>query len=42
LDEGIKQIKDKGYANKHTGGGKKIYQAAFAFLGRDGIAVRID
>jgi len=42
LDEGLKQIKDKGYASKYTGSSKTIYQAAFAFLGRDEIAVRID
>ena len=42
LDEGIGQIKSRGYANKYIGQGKKIYLAAFAFLGRDDINMRIE
>ena len=41
LDDGIKQINEKDYANKFAGGTKKIYKAAFAFLGRDDIAMKI-
>jgi hypothetical protein len=37
LDEGLAQIKDRGYADKYAGSGKTIYQAVFAFLGRDDI-----
>ena len=42
LDDGIKQIRGKGYADKYTGSGKAIYQAAFAFLGRDDIEMNIE
>ena len=42
LDEGMKQIKDKGYADKFTGSGKEIRLAAFAFLGRDDIEMRAE
>ena len=37
LEDGMVQIKDRGYCNKYAGSGKTIYQAAFAFLGRDEI-----
>jgi hypothetical protein len=37
LREGLEQIKERGYCNKYLGSGKTIYQAAFAFLGRDDI-----
>ena len=37
LEQGMKQISDKGYADKYKGSGKTIYQAAFAFLGRDNV-----
>ena len=37
LKQGMKQIADRGYADKYKGSGKKIYQAAFAFLGRDNV-----
>jgi len=40
LDEGVKQIHTKGYAQKYTGSGKEVIQAAFAFLGRDNIETR--
>ncbi|MDR0490150.1 MAG: PD-(D/E)XK nuclease domain-containing protein, partial [Oscillospiraceae bacterium] len=40
LEEGLQQIKDRGYADKYIGSGKEIYQAAFAFLGRDDIEMR--
>ena len=29
------QIKGRGYAGKHTGSGKTVHQAVFAFLGRE-------
>jgi hypothetical protein len=41
LDEALDQIKDRGYSQKYEGGGKTIYQAAFAFLGRDEIEMRV-
>ena len=37
LKEGMDQIKDRGYSKKYFGSGKTVYQAAFAFLGRDDI-----
>ena len=37
LELGMKQITDKGYAKKYMGSTKTIYQAAFAFLGRDNV-----
>ena len=37
LEDGMKQIKDRGYANKFTGSGKNVTLAALAFLGRDDI-----
>ena len=37
LEQGMKQINDRGYADKYKGSGKTIYLAAFAFLGRDNI-----
>ena len=37
LKLGMKQISDKGYTGKYIGSGKIIYQAAFAFLGRDNV-----
>ena len=37
LDEGMRQIESRGYADKFAGSGKKIIKAAFAFLGRDDI-----
>jgi hypothetical protein len=40
LDEGMGQIQDRGYYKKYTGSGKRMYQAAFAFLGRDDIDMR--
>ena len=42
LDEGMRQIKDKGYANKYSGSGKKIYLIAFAFLGRADIEMIVE
>ena len=35
LNLGMKQINDRGYANKYKGSGKTVYLAAFAFLGKD-------
>ena len=37
LNNGMKQLIDRGYAKKFESSGKQIYQAAFAFLGRDDI-----
>ena len=37
LDDGIAQIKSRGYHEKYAGKGKTIYQVAFAFLGRNEI-----
>ena len=42
LDKGLAQIKDRGYYKKYTGSGKTIYQAAFAFLGRDDIEMLVE
>lgn len=42
LGEGMKQIKDRGYSSKFAGSGKAVYQAAFAFLGRDDIEMRTE
>jgi hypothetical protein len=39
LEKAMRQIEDRGYYKKYTGSGKAIYQAAFAFLGRDNIAM---
>ena len=41
LDEAMGQIKEKGYSKKYVGSGKKVYEAAFAFLGRDNIEMRV-
>jgi len=41
LEEGQRQISDRGYAKKYEGSGKKIIKAAFAFLGRDEIEMRV-
>ena len=42
LDEAMKQINDRGYCAKFAGVNKTIYKAAFAFLGRDNIEMRVD
>ena len=42
LDEAMAQIKDRGYHKKYIGSGKTIYQAAFAFLGRDEIEMKTE
>ena len=42
LGEGMRQIKGGGYADKYAGSGKVVYQAAFAFLGRDEIEMRVE
>jgi len=42
LAEGIKQIKDRGYADKYSGSGKTLFRAAFAFLGRDDIEMQVE
>ena len=42
LDDTIKQINDRGYCDKFIGSGKEIYKAAFAFLGRDEIEMRVE
>ena len=41
LDEALSQIKARGYGAKYQGRGKTVYQAAFAFLGRDSIEMAI-
>ncbi|MCL1805157.1 MAG: ATP-binding protein, partial [Clostridiales bacterium] len=41
LDEGVRQLADRGYADKYIGSGREIIQAAFAFLGRDNIEMRL-
>jgi len=40
LESGLSQIKEKGYSRKYEGSSKKVYHAAFAFLGRDDIEMR--
>lgn len=42
LDEGMGQIKEKGYHKKYSGSGKCICLVAMAFLGRDQIAMRAE
>ena len=42
LEEGMRQIKDLGYADKFSGSGKTVRLAAFAFLGRDDIVMRTE
>jgi len=42
LNDGMRQIKDKGYANRYTGGSKTINLVAFAFLGRDEIGMQME
>ena len=37
LSSGMKQINEKGYADRYMRSGKTVYQAVFAFLGRDSI-----
>jgi hypothetical protein len=41
LSEGMEQINEKGYHKKYIGSGKTIYLAAFAFLGRDDIEMKV-
>jgi len=42
LDDAMKQINDRGYCDKYMGSGKAIHKAAFAFLGRDEIEMRVE
>ena len=42
LTDAMNQINDRGYGDKYKGSGKAIYKAAFAFLGRDEIELRIE
>ena len=42
LAEGLEQIKGRGYYKKYLGSGKTVYQAAFAFLGRDDIDMKME
>jgi len=42
LYDGMEQIRVRGYHKKYLGSGKIIYCAAFAFLGRDEIEMRVD
>jgi hypothetical protein len=41
LASGMDQINEKGYSKKYIGSGKTIYQAVFAFLGRDDIEMAV-
>ena len=41
LDEAMGQINARGYSEKYKGSGKTVYQAAFAFLGRGDIELRM-
>ena len=42
LDKAMCQIKDRGYHKKYIGSGKTVYLAAFAFLGRDDIEMKVE
>ena len=42
LKAAMDQINDRGYSAKYQGSGKAIYQAAFAFLGRDNIELLVE
>ena len=42
LGEAMEQINSRGYADKYEGSGKEICKAAFAFLGRDNIEMRVE
>jgi hypothetical protein len=42
LDEGMEQIKSKGYHKKYDGSSKSVYLLAFAFLGRNEIDMRVE
>ena len=42
LKKGMEQIKAKGYSRRYAGSGKTIYQAAYAFLGRDDIEMLVE
>ena len=42
LNEGMGQIKARGYYKKYVGGGKNIHLAALAFLGRDDIEMKTE
>ena len=41
LQEGMGQIKERGYHEKYLGGGNTIYLVVFAFLGRDDIEMEM-
>jgi len=42
LEDAMKQINNKGYCDKYMGSCKVIYKAAFAFLGRDDIEMKVE
>jgi len=42
LEDGMAQIKSKGYYDKYIGSGKSIHLAAFAFIGRDAIEMKAE
>ena len=42
LIDGMEQINGRGYHKKYEGSGKAVYRAAFAFLGRDDIEMRVE
>ena len=41
LEEGVRQIESKGYHKKYESSGKEIVKAAFAFLGRDEVKMKL-
>ena len=41
LEEGVKQIEERGYHRKFERSGKEIIKAAFSFLGRDEVEMRV-
>ena len=41
LDEAMEQMNSRGYGTKYQGSGKAVYEAAFVFLGRDEIEMRV-
>ena len=42
LAEGLSQIRDRGYCKRYSASGKMVYQAAFAFLGRDDVYMKVE
>ena len=42
LDEGMRQIKEKGYTDKFANRNSTVYRVAFAFLGKDDITMMVE